>query len=119
LDDGIRAAAQLCHYIVITLEPHRAAIALAQSLGAELELLNIPRANIGFALLNRASVTASLSRAAAETMLPGPIVGSIAPASELAFQSIENSTPMVILQPDSLPSTQIRELAHHIPRRPT
>ncbi len=114
LDEGVRAAVQVCHYIVIAIESHRVALTMAQTLMNELELLGIPRGNIGFALVNRAPSASNMTRSAIEGLLQSTILAVLPPAPELAFQAAESAVPVISMQPTSVISAQLRELAHQI-----
>lgn len=114
LDDGTRAAVQLCHYLIIALEAQRVALTMAQNLLTELEALRVPRSNIGLVLINRTPSASSFTRSAIESMLQSTMLTVIPPAPELAFQASESGTPLVIMQPNSLVSTQIKEMARRI-----
>jgi DNA-binding response OmpR family regulator len=114
LDDGVRAAVQLCHYVVVVIESQRVALTMAQNLIGELEALAIPRSNIGLVLINRAPSASSMTRSTIEDLLKSKLLVVVPPAPELAFQAGESGTPMIMMQPNSLLSTQIRDVAHRI-----
>ncbi len=114
LDDGARAAVQMCHYIVIAIESHRVALTMAQNLMGELEALGTPRSNIGLVLVNHAPSASSFTRSAIEGMLQSSLLLVVPPAPELVFQASESGVPIILMQPNSLISIQVKELARRI-----
>ncbi len=116
LDEGIRAAVQMCHLLVVVIESSRVALTLAQSLLSELTALGVPGSNLGVVLVNRAPSASSLTRSTIESMLQSTILCVVPPAPELVFQAGESGLPLVMMQPNSLVSNQIRELAHQVVR---
>jgi hypothetical protein len=73
--------------------------------------LDILREKIGLVLFNRAPSAASLTKSAVEGVL-GEVISVIPPAPEMAFQAAEVGVPLFSIQPASLVSGQLRELAH-------
>ncbi len=110
LDDATRALIRQCRYVVLVTEPQHIALSLAQSVMAELATMNVLREKIGVVLSNRAPSAATVTKSAVEGLL-GEVISSISPAPELAFQAAEMCTPLCLLQPGSLVSGQIRDLA--------
>ena len=113
LDDATRALIRQCRYVVLVTEPQHIALSLAQSVMAELATMNVLREKIGVVLCNRAPSAATVTKSAVEGLL-GEVVSTISPAPELAFQAAETGTPLCLLQPSSLVSGQIRDLAKFI-----
>jgi hypothetical protein len=68
-------------------------------------------------IVNRAPSSTTPSKDMVEEFLQREIIVVIPPAPELAFQSAERGTPMVIMQPESLVSIQFHHLAQHIASR--
>ena len=113
LDDVRRALIRQCRYVVLVTEPQHVALSLAQSVMAELATMDVPRDKIGVALVNRAPSAATMTKGAVEGLL-GQVISTISPAPELVFQAAEVGTALCLLQPGSLVSGQIRDLAKYI-----
>ena len=113
LDDVTRAVIRQCRYVVLVTEPQHVALSLARSAMAELATMDVLREKIGVVLSNRAPSAATVTKSAAEGLL-GEVISAISPAPELAFQAAETGTPLCLLQPESLVSGQIRDLAKYI-----
>ncbi len=110
LDEASRAAIKKSSYIVLVVEPTRVALMLAQSMLADLTAMNVPRDKVGVVLFNRAPSAAAMPKSAVEGLL-GEVVSMISPAPELAFQAGEQGIPFYLMQPGSLVSGQVRDLA--------
>jgi MinD-like ATPase involved in chromosome partitioning or flagellar assembly len=110
MDEAACAAIKQCNFVVLIAEPQRVALTLAQGMVAKLAGLNVLREKIGLVLFNRAPSAASVTKTTIEGLL-GQVASVIPPAPELAFQSSEASMPMYLIQPGSLVSSQIRDLA--------
>jgi len=104
-----------CHHIVVTVEPNRVALMLAQSLLDEMTLsLNLPRYRISVVLINKTPSGTTLTKDAIEGLLQHDLAGAITPGPELAFQAVEQGTPMVVMQPASLVAQQFGTIAEYI-----
>jgi pilus assembly protein CpaE len=110
LDEAVCAAIQQCSFVVLVAEPQRVSLMLAQAMIAELASMNVLREKIGVVLFNRAPSAASVTKATIEGLL-GEVVSVIPPAPELAFQAAEAGMPLYMMQPGSLVSGQLRDLA--------
>jgi MinD-like ATPase involved in chromosome partitioning or flagellar assembly len=113
LDSAAQAAVRLCRYIVLVVEPQRVALTLAQAILSDLGTMDVLRDRVGIVLFNRAPSATSVSKTTIEKLL-GDVITVIPPAPELAFQAAEVGVPMVQFQPDSLASSQIRDLAKYL-----
>jgi CheY-like chemotaxis protein len=113
MEEAALAVLKLCNYIVLVVEPQRVSLTLAQAALARIASIDVARDKVGLVLFNRAPSAASVSKSAVEGLL-GPVISVIPPAPELAFQSAEMGVPLFTLQPDSLVSSQIRDLARLI-----
>ncbi len=113
LDETTSMLARRCNFIVLVTEPQRVALALAQSMLAGLAAQDVLRAKVGLVLFNRTPSASGVAKSAVESLL-GEVLSVIPPAPELAFQAAEVGTPVVLLQPDSLIASQIRDLAQLI-----
>jgi CheY-like chemotaxis protein len=104
-----------CSRIVVTTEPHRVALTLAQALLSEMTLsLNIPRHRISVVLINKAPSASTFTKDTIEGLLQHDLAGVVTPAPELAFQAAEQGTPMVLAQPSSLVAQQLRNIAEYL-----
>jgi pilus assembly protein CpaE len=104
-----------CYQVVVTIEPQRSSLVLAQSLLTDLaESLMIARHRISLVLINKAASAASFTKETIEGLLQHDLAGVVTPAPELAFQSCENGIPMVTAQPDSLAAQQIQKIADYL-----
>jgi pilus assembly protein CpaE len=113
LDAAAQAAVKLCRYIVLVVEPQRVALTLAQAILSDLGTMDVLRDRVGIVLLNRSPSATSVSKTTIEKLL-GDVITVIPPAPELAFQAAEVGVPMIQFQPDSLASSQIRDLAKYL-----
>ena len=110
MDDAACAAIQQCSFVVLIAEPQRVSLTLAQGMVAKLAAMNVLREKIGLVLFNRVPSAASVTKTTIEGLL-GEVLSVIPPAPELAFQASEVGMPMYLIQPGSLVSGQIRDLA--------
>ncbi len=112
LDEVNRQLLPNCHAIVVTIEPQRVSLVLAQELlEAITDSLSIARYKISLALVNKAPSAATFTKETIEGMLQRELIGVVPPAPELAFQATEQGIPMVVMQPNSLVANQIRAAA--------
>ncbi|MBC7225998.1 MAG: response regulator [Thermoflexales bacterium] len=117
LDAVNQALLRVLDYVMVVVEPHRVSLLLTQALLAALDALEVGRHRQGVVLINRAPTSTTPSKDTVEEFLQREIVVVIPPAPELAFQSAEQGTPMVIMQPESLVAVQFHHLAQHIASR--
>jgi CheY-like chemotaxis protein len=110
LDDAACSVIKQCRYTVLIAEPQRVSLVLAQTMIAQLEAMQILRDHIGLVLFNRAPSAATVTKSTVEGML-GEVISVIPAAPELAFQATEKGAPLYLMQPGSLVSSQIRDLA--------
>jgi len=104
-----------CHHVVVTIEPHRVALMLAQALLGEMtSSLNLARHRISTVLVNKTRSAATFTKDTIEGLLQHDLVGVVTPAPELAFQSAQQGIPMVMTQPDSLVAQQFRTIAEYL-----
>jgi DNA-binding response OmpR family regulator len=104
-----------CDHVVVTIEPHRVALTLAQALLDEMTLsLHLARHRISVVLINKAHSAATFTKDLIEGLLQHELAGTVTPAPELAFQAAEQGTPMGITQPTSLVAQQFRTIAEYL-----
>ncbi len=116
LGEANRRILPSCQRVVVTVEPQRVALTLAQSLLGEMttSLDLLPPHRISAVLINRTPSAATLTREVIEGLLQQDLAGVISPAPELAFQAAEQEVPMVMAHPDSLVARQFRTIAEHL-----
>ena len=101
----------LCDRIVVTVDPQRAGIAMAQALLKEMNAsLNLASTAIALVVIKRASPANTYSTEMIQGALQHSLLGTVPPAPELAFESAERGVPMVTMQPTSLFAQQVRAL---------
>ncbi len=109
-----QALLRILRYVVVVVEPHRVSLLLTQGLLAALDNLEVGRHRQGVVLVNKAPTSMTPSKDMVEEFLQREIICVIPPAPELAFQSAERGTPMVIMQAESLVALQFHQLAQYI-----
>jgi CheY-like chemotaxis protein len=115
LDDTNRYLLPACHHIVVTAEPQRVTLAMAQALlGALNRLLSLPSYKIGVVVINKAPSGATFTKDTLKEMLQHELIAIITPAPELAYQASERGIPMVVMQPESLVARQFRNVAEFL-----
>ena len=115
LGETNRRLLSMCYQTVVTIEPQRACLMLAQALLNEMtESLNIARHRISLVLINKTASAASFTKQTIEGLLQHELAGVVTPAPELAFQSYEGGVPMVTSQPKSLVAQQIQTIADYL-----
>jgi CheY-like chemotaxis protein/MinD-like ATPase involved in chromosome partitioning or flagellar assembly len=115
LTDGNKYLLSVCHYIVVTIEPQRMALNLAQVLLNEMSRsLEIPAQKIGLVMVNKAPSGATYTRDNISELLQHNLIAIVTPAPELVFQAGERAIPLVTMQPDSLAARQFRMVAEHL-----
>jgi len=109
LDETNRRALSACYNIVVSVEPQRASLTLAQSLLSEMiQSLNFASHRIKVILINKAPSGTTFNKNTVEEMLQHDVAGVITPAPDLAFQAAERGVPMVMTQPNSLVAKQFQ-----------
>jgi CheY-like chemotaxis protein len=104
-----------CDHVVVTTEPNRVALVLAQSLLDEMTTsLSFPKHRISVVLVNKAPSASTYTKEAIEGLLQHDLAGVVTPAAELAFQAAETGNPMIVAQPTTLVSQQLRQIAERL-----
>jgi CheY-like chemotaxis protein len=104
-----------CHHVVVCIEPVRTSLALAEMLLSEMHtVLNLPQYKVSLVLVTKAPSAASFTKETIEGLLKHDLSGVITPAPELAFQSSDQATPMVLLQAGTLAAQQFQAIANHL-----
>lgn len=104
-----------CRHLLVTVEPNAMSLALAQNLLEEMnQTLNIPRHKVSVVSINRSRSAATLTKEDIEEMLGYDLVGVIPPAPELAFKSVDQHKPMVVLDLDGFAARQYRAIAEYL-----
>ncbi len=110
LDPGSREVLRQADFIVLSLEPSRIGLALAREMIEKLEQFNIGKYKVGLVMIHRTPAASSLNRTAVESALNQTLLSSIPPVPELVTESYETGRPVILMQPQSLISQQIRML---------
>ncbi|HEY43221.1 MAG TPA: response regulator [Anaerolineae bacterium] len=118
LGSGIRSYVKpilkLCDRLVMVVEPVFPTNILALNLLEEVETDGISRHKISLALINRVRTSLQIPWRQVETDLGIELAGIVSPAPEQAHQASQGSMPLVLSQPDSLISDQMRKLAQGV-----
>jgi len=114
LGEPYQEALRLCESILVTVEPNRVGMALAQQTLSALDGLGIGSQKARIILIRRISAMGSLSRSMVEQTLHREMIASIPPVPDLALESIQNGEPIVEIQPQSLVTQQIRRVVQFI-----
>ncbi len=114
LEEVNRSLLELTDYILLIIEPHRIALLLAQAMLVGLEEIGIGRHRVGVVLCHNTAAAVSLDRGTVENFLQHEVKAVVSPAAELAFQAAEQGRPMLLLQPESVPAMQFRQLAEFL-----
>jgi DNA-binding response OmpR family regulator len=118
LGSGIRSYVKpilkLCDRLVLVVEPVYPTNIMARNLLEEVETDGISRHKISLALINRVRTSLQIPWRQVETDLGIELAGIVSPAPEQAHQASQGTMPLVLSQPDSLISDQIRKLAQGV-----
>lgn len=117
LDEATVEALRMTSEIILTLDPNRIGIALAQAMLAGLEQSNIGAYKEKIVLIHRVPAVSSLSRFTIEDTLQRTMICSIPPAPDLAYESAQNMKPMVMIQPHGLIAQQVRLIVQAMARK--
>ncbi len=108
LDEATAEALRMASDIVLTLDANRIGILMAQAMLEQLDRQNIGAYKTKIVLINRVPAAASLNRMDIENTLQHTMICSIPPVPDLAYESMQSGRPMVIVQPHSLVTQQVR-----------
>ena len=116
LDETNRRVLSLCHHVVLTIEPQRAAITLAQVLLGEMtRSLDLPSRKVSLVMVHKVPFGGStFAKHVIEAALQHELIGVVTPAQDLAFQSAERAVPMIVMQPDGVVARQFRSIAEQL-----
>jgi DNA-binding response OmpR family regulator len=107
---NVRLLSELDH-LTLAVEPNRISLTLARDLMNEIEQHDFSRARMFVVLINRTPSSLQVPWQEAEKMLEHEMTAIISPMPELAFQADEVSTPLILLQPNAIASTQYSKFA--------
>lgn len=102
--------------LVIIVEPNSATLTMARELIHEISAVG-GAGRINLVVLNRSQSSLQTPWQQVEDVVGLDIKAIIAAAPELAYQSVENGMPMVLLQPGAVVSSQIIKLAQEVKTR--
>jgi CheY-like chemotaxis protein/MinD-like ATPase involved in chromosome partitioning or flagellar assembly len=98
--------------IIVAADPTRLALAQARTLLNELATVGQAASRVEVTMVNRSPSSIQISIQQAEQMVGHKVAGVISPAAELAYQSHEVGTPMILLRPESLTADQLRVISN-------
>ena len=98
--------------LVVAADPTRLALTQAKTLLTELANFGQAAGRVEVAMINRAPSSTQISIQQAEQLVGHKVAGVVSPAAELAYQSHEVGTPMVLLRPESLTADQLRVISN-------
>jgi len=105
---------QQCDRILLVVEPVYPGNSFGGALLEDLESNGISRHKINLALVNKVRTSLQIPWRQVETDLGLELAGIVSPAPEQAHQASQGGTPLVISDPNSLVSDQIRKLADNL-----
>lgn len=114
LDEATAEALRMASDIILTLDPNRIGMLMAQAMLDNLDRHNIGAYKAKVVLINRVPAAASLNRMDIENTLQHTMICSIPPVPDLAYESVQSGRPMVIVQPHSLVTQQVRLVVQEI-----
>jgi pilus assembly protein CpaE len=115
IDEVNRRLLPHCRRVIVTVEANELTLTLAEALLAELnQTLNIPRHRINLVLVKRSRSATSFTQEEIEDRLGHDMMGMIPPAPDLAFQSLKQQMPMVMMSVDSLAVRQFKTFARDL-----
>jgi CheY-like chemotaxis protein/MinD-like ATPase involved in chromosome partitioning or flagellar assembly len=98
--------------LVLAADPTRLSLSQTKIMLAELATVGQAAARVEIAIVNRSPSSIQISIQQAEQIVGHRIAGVVSPAAELAYQSHEVGTPMVLLRPESLTADQLRVISN-------
>jgi MinD-like ATPase involved in chromosome partitioning or flagellar assembly len=114
LSELCQTAIKHCDQLVVVVEPTGYNITQTKALLENLKELQYDSHKIKIVMFNRVRSEISVPAGQIQSDLGYSFAGLITPAPELAYQATVRQQPIVIHQPDSLTSQQIRKLASSI-----
>jgi MinD-like ATPase involved in chromosome partitioning or flagellar assembly len=115
LDEVNRRILPRCRHIAVTIEPNPITLALAERLLNEMtQSLVIPRGKISLVMISRSRSSGSFTKDAVEERLRHSLRGLIPPAPELALESANQATPIVMTQLGSFVVEQYGRFAENL-----
>ncbi len=101
-------------YVVVSLEPNKIVMNLAEEMLSALEEINVGRNKIGLVVVYRAPAATATSRKTIEEKFNQEIMGNIPPVPDLATESWDRGLPLVVMQTQSLVAQQVRMIVESI-----
>ncbi len=111
LPEYTRRVLPMVNALVVVADPTRLALSQAKALLTELATVGQAAGRVEVTMVNRSPSSIQISIQQAEQLVGHKIVGVVSPAAELAYQSHEVGTPMVLLRPESLTADQLRVIS--------
>ena len=104
----------LCDHLLLVTDSFPSTLKMAQSIIHHLGTQGFGTGRLSAVLVNRARSAMQASAPEVQRTLGIPLVKTITPAPELAYQAAKNHVPMIIQAPNSLTATQFAELAEYL-----
>jgi pilus assembly protein CpaE len=114
LTDANRRILPLCDHFVAVTDQTRVSLMQTKALITDIVSLGLAAAKVEVVAVNRAPASNQLSWSMAEQIIGQKVAVVVSPAVELAYQSADVGTPLVLLRPDALPADQFRNLANQL-----
>jgi len=115
LEDTNRFLLSQCASVVIGVNPDQAAVAMGASvLTALARSTSFSSCRVSTVLVNRTPSASSYNREEVEAVLQTELAGMVPAVAELAFRSVAQGVPLVVIQPTSVYALQVRAIAERI-----
>ena len=111
---AMRQVVRRCDKVLLSVEPHRVSVALAQALVNELGALGLRPEQIKPVLVKRARSSLQFTTGKLQNLFNSKDLTVINAAPELAYQASEAGAPMVLLDPHSQTAGQFSRLAQQL-----
>ncbi len=114
VDQGFREAVHLADLVIVTVEPNRIGLKLAEEMLGLLLGLGVDAGGIRLAAIHRVPALGTISRTMIEDALHYDVITVIPPAPDLAYEGLENGFLMTDIQPKGVVAQQVRRVAEAI-----
>ena len=112
-----RKLVNACDKLVIVIEPQRVSLQQAKALLAELEGVGYGQGRVDLVLMNRERSGLQMNWQQVQEFLGLNVASIITPAPELAYQAAEAGMPMILAQPQSLYTDQLKKLTQQLSQK--
>lgn len=112
----VKPVLELCDRVILVVEPVFPSTQVGLTVANDLEASGYARHKVHLALLTRMRTSLQIPWRQLQTDFGLELAGIISPAPEQAHQASQGGTPLVMMDPNSLVSDQIRKMAEHVSR---